>query len=245
MEDMERYGDYNEIDTPPSSGRGLLVLKIVAAVVCLSVAALLVVRIIMANHYPDFAKTVLFDDALTAHYNEHGGEIDVLTQNIRTEYADRDEGNIFCDNLFVIKELGQLQISVKYNRSVEESLKAKFGATLDTSKDGAFLFRLVRDNPDAERADTYDERCVLGTLSVQKFDTGMQYGYYKLVFNGVDFDGEDFGGKAPSWIRLETFVNLSDGAIDDKNVFAYNLIYEDNEIYSAFDVYELQEKEIP
>ena len=87
MEDMERYGDYNEIDTPPSHGRGLLILKIIVGLVCFGVALLLIIRIIMANHYPDFASTVLFDEVLSAHYNENGGDISVLTQNIRTEYA--------------------------------------------------------------------------------------------------------------------------------------------------------------
>ena len=70
MEDMERYGDYNEIDTPPSRGRGLLILKITTGLVCFSVALLLIIRIVMANRYPDFASTVLFDDVLSAHYNE-------------------------------------------------------------------------------------------------------------------------------------------------------------------------------
>ena len=245
MEDMERYGDYNEIDTPPSRSRGLLVLTILAGLVCFSVVLLLIIRIVMANRYPDFASTVLFDDVLSAHYNEKGGDISVLTQNIRTEYSDAEEGNIFCDNLFVIKEAGQLQISLRYNRSVEENLKKKFGVTVDTSKEGVFLFRLVRNNPDAATADEFDQRCVLGTLSVQKFDTGAQYGYYKLVFNGVDFDGAAFGNTLPSWIRLETFLNTGDGEFHDDKVFAYNLIYENNEVYSAFEEYELSEEEKP
>ena len=245
MDDMERYGDYNEIDTPPSRGRGLLFLSILAGLVCFSVALLLIIRIIMANHYPDFASTVLFDDVLCAHYNEKDGNISVLTQNIRTEYSDAEEGNIFCDKLFVIKEAGQLQVSLKYNRSIEETLKKKFGVSVDTSKEGVFMFRLVRDNPDSANADDFDQRCVLGTLSVQKFDTGAQYGYYKLVFNGVDFDGVDFGDNTPSWIRLETFLNTADGQFHGDKVFAYNLIYEDNEIYSAFDAYTLSEEEKP
>ena len=245
MEDMERYGDYNEIDTPPSGGKKLFVLKIVVALLCFSVIALLVFRIIMANHYPNFAKNIYFDPVLTEHYNQKGGNIEAVTQNIRTEYADPDEGNIFCDHLIVIREAGQLQIAVKFNRSVEETLIKKFGSSPDTSKETAFTFRIVRDNPESPSADTFDPRCVLGTLTVKKFDTGMQYGYYKLVFNGVDFDGADFGGAPASWIRLETFVNDGKDECNASLLFAKNVIYENHEAYNVFTPYELSAKEVP
>ncbi len=245
MEDMERYGDYNEIDTPPGRGGKLLVLKIIAGLVCLSVVGLLIFRIVMANYYPDFAKEIYFDSTLVAYYNERGGDIGALTQNIRSEYDDPDEGNIFCDHLIVIRGAGQLQIAVKFNKSVEENITKKLGFSPDTLSGTAFTFRLVRDNPAAEKADEFDPRCVLGTLSVKKFDTGMQYGYYKLAFNGVDFDGEAFGGAAPSWIRLETFIDDGTGECRSGNAFTHNLIYENHEAYNAFDAYELSDKEAP
>ena len=245
MEDMERYGDYNEIDTPPGGGKGLLLLKIIAALVCLSVTGLIVFRIIMANHYPSFAKQIYFDDTLLGYYNATGGNVGALTQNINYEYDDSEEGNIFCDHLIVIREIGQLQIAVKFNRSVEENLAKKFGASPDTMSGTAFTFRLVRDNADSERADTFEDRCVLGTLTLRKFDTGMQYGYYKLVFNGVDFTGEDFGGKIPSWIRLETFIDDGTGECKPENAFTVNLIYQNDAVYNIFEEYEISRKEAP
>ena len=245
MEDMERYGDYNEVDAPPSKGRRLLILKIVVAVICFSVIAVLILRIITFNSYPDFSKTLFYDDVLTAHYNEKGGNIEVITQNIRAEYDDPDEGNIFCNHLLVIKDASQLQVALKFNKSVAETLKTRFGKSFDVMSGNVFTFRLVRDNPEGKSADTFDERCVLGTLSVKKFDTAMQYGYYKLVFNGVDFSGEVFGGIAPSWIRLETFIDDGSGNFSSENVFTYNCIYEDNDKYNVFETYELSEKEVP
>ncbi len=244
MEDMERYGDYNEIDTPPGSGKKLLILKIIVAVICFSVISLLIFRIIIANHYPDFAKKVYFDPVLEELYRSTGGDFEVLTQNIRSEYDDPDEGNIFCDKLFIIREADQLQVAVRFNRSVEEKLSELFGeGEYDVLGEGFFTFRLVRDNPNSDKADSFAPECVLGTLTVKKFDTLMQYGYYKLVFNGVDFDGEEFfDGKAASWIRLETFLDDGTGVCKSENKFTNNLIYENHADYNRFDVYEMKEK---
>ncbi len=245
MEDMERYGDYNEIDEPPSRGRKLLILKIVAAVVCFSVVAVLGLRIILFNYYPTVAKTLYFDQTLTRHYNEQGANIRVFTQNIRSEYDDNEEGNIFCNHLFVIKEANQLQISLKFNKSVNGNLKSKLGGDFDVMSGKVFTFRLVRDNPNEEKKDTFAPECVLGELTVVKFDTFMQYGYYKLVFNGVDFDGEAFDGQKPTWIRLETFVDDGSGVCKSENAFTVNLIYEDHEQYNKFDVYQPSKSEVP
>lgn len=247
MEDMERYGDYNEIDSPPGSGRKLLVLKIAVAVLCFSVIGAMVFRIAVANYYPKFAKNIYFDPVLTEHYNANGGNINALTQNILSEYDDSDEGNIFCDNLILIKEIGQLQVAVRFNRSVVENLEKKFGdGDYDVMGGGVFTFRLVRNNPNAERADEFSEECVLGALDVSLFDTFLQYGYYKLVFNGVDFDGADFfDGAGATWIRLETFLNDGSGECKDENKFTHNLIYENHSEYNKFDEYELSKKEKP
>lgn len=247
MEDMERYGDYNEIDTPPGSGKGLLALKIIVAILCFSVIGAMVFRIIVSNYYPPIAKNIYFDTVLTEYYNANGGRIDALTQNIRSEYDDSDEGNIFCDHLIVIKGAGQLQVAVRFNRSVVENLEKRFGAgDYDVMGGGVFIFRLVRSNPNSERADEFSEECVLGTLDVAEFDTFMQYGYYKLVFNGVDFDGNEFfGGAGATWIRLETFLNDGSGECRDENKFTNNLIYENHSDYSKFDDYKLSRKERP
>lgn len=244
MEDMERYGDYNEVDTPPGRRTGLRVLAIIAALACFAVIALVVFRIIVANYYPASVKKIYFDPVLTEHYNSTGGNIGALTQNIRSEYDDPDEGNIFCDHLIVIKEIDQLQVSLRFNKSVAAALTERFGGEYDPLDGKTFTFRLVRDNPTGKTADTFDEKCVLGELTDVKFDTFMQYGYYKLVFNGVDFEGEKFEGANPSWIRLETFVYTSEEE-QKTEFFTMNLIYEDHKEYSAFEEYKLSKKERP
>ncbi|MBR2466449.1 MAG: hypothetical protein IKB38_05920 [Clostridia bacterium] len=246
MDDMERYGDYNEIDAPPGKSIGRLIVKIVVALICLSVASVLIIRIAMANHYPDFAENIYFDEVLTEHYKKTGGNIGAETQMLMRRYDDPDEGNIFCQNLIIIREINQLQIAVKFNKSVEENLAKKFGKSPDTLSGTAFTFRLVRNNPEGKTADTFSEKCVLGTLSVKIFDTGMQYGYYKLVFNGVDFDGEEyFSGKAATWIRLETFLDDGTGTFDGKNKFTQNLIYQNDGKNPEFVPYELSDEEVP
>ena len=80
MDDMERYGDYNEIDEPPRKSPVLLTLKIIAFVLIFSVVGILAVRLIMFNYYPENMKTLYFNDALTAFYNERDGDIGAKTQ---------------------------------------------------------------------------------------------------------------------------------------------------------------------
>ena len=60
MDDLERYGDYNEYedDIPKKKGKVMLVLKILIAVVCVSVIGLFAFRMIMFNYYPDSMKNI-------------------------------------------------------------------------------------------------------------------------------------------------------------------------------------------
>jgi hypothetical protein len=74
----------------------------------------------------------------------------------------------------------------------------------------------------------------------------MNYGYYKLVFNGVDFDGEEFfDGNAATWIRLETFIDDGTGICKDKNKFTQNLVYQNDGKNPDFEDYELSGSEVP
>ena len=65
------------------------------------------------------------------------------------------------------------------------------------------------------------------------------YRYCKLVFDGIDFDGEDVG-EAIEWIRLEVFID----GVKDGHPFMIP-IYENNEGYSKFEEYSLSSKERP
>ena len=65
------------------------------------------------------------------------------------------------------------------------------------------------------------------------------YKYYKLVFDGVDF-GTGENEEPANWIRLEITVN----GIERELPFMV-LIYENNDVYSVFEDYELSGEEKP
>lgn len=234
MEDFERYSDYNEYedDEPQKKGRTLLVIKILIGVVCLLVAGLLAFRLIIFNNYPDSMEKLYFNDTLTAYYNETGGNIGAITQNLRAEYDDPDEGNFFCDNLIVIPGINQLQISVRYNVSLMQSIKDEYGVELDADAEDLFTFKLsaIPLSKDDGTA------IATGRLSASKTDKMMMYRYHKLVFDEVDFklDGEE-----EIWIRLEIYIN----GVDMEKPYMV-LIYEDT-AKAQFEEYKLSSEEKP
>ena len=101
MDDLERYGDYNEIDEPPTKNPVLTVIKFAALAIIVAVVGLLGFRIFLFNHRPDTMKSIYFTETLTEYYNSTDGNIGALTQKLRSPYDDKDEGNFFCDNLIV------------------------------------------------------------------------------------------------------------------------------------------------
>ena len=232
MEDMERYGDYNDVeyDSPKKSGAVLTVLKIITAVVCISVIGILAFRMTLFNTYPERVKNIYFNDTLTEYYEACGGAIAAETQVLRASYDDPDLGNFFCDNLIVIKGVDQLQVSLKYNVSTIERISAELyeGAPLDDMSTDIFTFRLV-DNYGA----------VYSEVEMPVFEARVMYRYAKLVFDGVDFDGSATG-HAPEWIRLEIFTDKS-----ASEPYAMICVYENNEAYNVFTTYELSKDEVP
>lgn len=249
--DMERYGDYNEIDEPPRGKRNpvIILIKIFIALVCITVVGILGFRMVLFNYYPDSMKKLYFNDTLTNHYNEMDGAIVAETQDMRFPYDDPDSGNFFCDNLIVIKDAGQLQVSLRYNQSVFKKLAEEYakehqkeGLTLELNPEDedVFTFRLCRDPRSNDAEDGEDTGEVIaepvGTLTVNNREEFMMYTYHKLVFDGIDFGSED--EPKVEWLRLEIFVK---GMDEPKMV----LIYENNAAFSAFTPYELSDGEVP
>ena len=231
MEDMERYGDYNntEYDSPASKSTVLTVLKILTAVICIGVIGILGFRMILFNSYPDSIKDVYFNDTLLDYYINNGSELDAETQVLRASYDDPDLGNFFCDNLIVIRGADQLQVSLKYNVSTLERLSVELfdSDPLDDTSTSPFRFRLY---------DNYGN--VYGDVEVVAFESRLMYRYAKLVFDGVDFDG-DKTGNAPEWIRLEIFTEAS-----DTEPYSMICIYENHEGYNVFSEYKFTAKEV-
>ena len=235
MDDLERYGDYNEVDEPPTKSPMLLVLKIAVIAIIAVVVGLLGFRIFLFNHRPDSMKTLYFTDTLTAYYNETDGDIGALTQKLRAPYDDEKAGNFFCDNLIVIPGCGELQVSLRFNKSLADTLYEEYGfSNFQVDNTEQFSFRLWRDG-------VYfgESGYEVGTLTAIEWEDHSMYRYCKLVFDGIDFEGEDVG-EAIQWIRLEVFI-------DGLNKAAPFMIpiYENNEEYSKFEEYSLSKKERP
>jgi hypothetical protein len=226
MDDFERYGDYDEIEeeNPPAGNPVSLILKIVCTVLIVVVVGTIGIRMHTFNHYPKEMKVLYFNETLTAYYNDNGGQLSALTQKLRAPYDNPNEGNFFADHLIVIPEIDQLQICMRYNVSVADTLTGKYGlSAFDADNSAQFSFSLWRSGDDAG----YET----GRLSVCFWDSYAMYRYTKLVFDDVDFDGA-------GWIRLEIFVE----GIEEPFMIP---IYENSESYSKFEDYKLGKGEKP
>ena len=233
MDDMERYGDYNEIDEPPAK-RGAVgtVLKVLLALLCVTVVGIIGFRIATFNYYPKEMKELYVNDALEEHYKENGG-ITATTQKIRYPYDDADKGRFFSDYLIVVREAGQLQITLRYNKALIEDLEKEYGVTL--SGEDIFEFRLARDPRVNTEGEVISEP--VGTLSVCESDEFLMYRYYKLVFDGVDFGSES--EPEVEWLRVEVLIR----GVEMEEPFLL-LIYENHGDYSQFSDYKLSNGEV-
>ena len=238
MEDLERYSDYNEYeeDMPKKKSVVGIILKVLVAAVCVLVIGVLVFRMIVFDYYPDSMKKLYFNEKLGEYYSQTGGELGAKTQELRAPYDDPDKGNFFCDNLIIIPEINQLQISVRYNVSLMDRIleDEELGVELDPNNVDNFTFRLVRNPVDED-----SEPTVIGELTYKGFDSFLMYRYFKLVFDDVDF-GLDAGEEDVNWIRLEIFIN----GVEMESPYMV-AVYENNEVYSKFDDYVPSKKEHP
>ena len=233
MEDMERYGDYDETEDeergrPHPIGT---VLKVLVGAVILLVIGILSYRLFLFEYYPKEMKRLYYTDALTALYDSTGGDFEALTQELRFPYDDNELGSFFCDHLIVIPGAEELQVAVRLNVSAIDTIEERYGLSGLDRENTEYLSFKLRDN----RGRVYEAPVYAAT------DSLAMYRYYKLVFDDIVFtEGED-GLGAPEWIRLEVFVS---GAAGDEP-FSYVLIYEDNEAFSEFKEYKRSKEEVP
>ena len=233
MEDIERYGDYNEIDEAPGGNKNPVAtaLKILILSLCVLVVGVIAFRVILFNYYPKEMKSIYFNDSLTEYYESCDGNINATTQSLRAPYDDPDFASFMADNLIVIKDAGQIQLSVRYNSFVFDTIEQKYGVRLDEDAKGIFTFELER-----VPFDTEEEAYKVGELDVSFSDSKLMYTYYKLVFDGVEF----YGDEKSDWIRLKITIN----DIPEADPY-YILIYENTEEYSVFNEYKPSGKERP
>lgn len=234
MEDFERYGDYNDIDDGEGKERSIAmtVVKVLTAIVCFGVIGILVFRMILFSYYPDSVKKIVFNEVLTEYYSQTDSVLTAKTQDIRFPYDNYDDpnddypsyvvGNFFADNLIIIEGANQLQLSLRFNTAAMEDIAERYGIPVPDADDGELLsFRLY---------DNYGR--VYENLSYCERDAFLMYRYYKLVFDGVAFVGDE-EGKNPEWISLEIFVG------DNEKPYSYIIVYENNEDYSTFSDFEI------
>lgn len=234
MEDIERYADYNEYEDDIPKGKKtpvMLILKILLALVAVAVIGLFAFRMIVYNYYPDTIKNILFTDKLTAYYNETEGDINAQTQKLRAPYDDNRKGNFFASNLIIIEGIDEIQISVRFNKALIDTLNADHGLSLTLDDTDAFSFSLVRNSGDEK-----DPFAPIGTLTATETDSKLMYQYFKLVFDDVELDRG--GENEVKWIALEICV---DGIEEPFRI----AVYENNSEHSELAEYKLSSKEKP
>ncbi len=242
MDDLERYGDYNEVDEVPGH-RSVLgrVLRVLVAIVILFVVGFLGFRLVLFDYYPPSIKNVYFNETLTAYYKETNGAIGAKTQRIRFPYDDSSKGYFFSDHLVVVDGADQLQVSLRLNVSTIDAIEEKYGLEgLSREKLDYLSFRLidmVEDENDGE-----DKVRVLSEGKVVAEERLMMYRYLRLAFDGVDLFEREDGTYPSAWMRVEIYV---EGATDDAPFSTTNAVYENNAEYNLFKDYALSRKERP
>lgn len=234
MEDIERYSDYNEYEDDIPKGKKtpvMLILKILLALVAVAVIGLFAFRMIVYKYYPDTIKNILFTDKLTAYYNEQDGDINAQTQKLRAPYDDNRKGNFFADNLIIIEGIDELQVSVRFNKALIDTLNSEHKLSLTLDDLSAFSFSLARNHESEDNVFV-----PIGTLVATETDNKLMYQYFKLVFDEVELDRG--GENEVKWIALEIRVE----GIDEPFRIA---IYENNSEYSELSEYEFSSKEKP
>lgn len=246
MSDFERYGDYNEVDEPPTKSKVGFVLKLFIVILCFGVVGFLVFRVLTFNFYPNEMKKIYFTEELTAIYNEQDGDIGALTQDLLNSrsfgYDDSTEGNFFAKYFVYIPETEELQITLKYNTSLMKSIKDKYGIELDPNGEDNFEFRLVAARSSDETEPTDTESISHGIpmearVVAEEYDSALMYRYIRLVFDGVKLDRGT--PSEVNWIRLE--ININGVQMNEPYMI---LIYWDNDSF-PLEPYKLSKKEKP
>ena len=239
MEDLERYADYNEYedDIPKSKSKVLLFLKIMIATVCIGVVSFFAFRIVMFNYYPDSIENIYFTDELSAYYEATDGDIGAKTQSLRAPYDNEKSATFFADNLIIIDGIGELQVSVRYLKTLRSEMEALHGVEIGESED-SFTFMLTKNNPNYDKNMPVSEENPIHIPIPAKVtlvtDSSLTYEYVKVIFDGVDFEGV-------AWLSLAIYVNGSTTDVEPYRI----AIYENNEAHSLFEDYELSREETP
>lgn len=189
------------------------VIKITALVLIFAVIALLIFRIIIADHYPAAISALYVSAADKEAYARDPAAVEIRHQKLRFSYDRNRQARFFAANQYYIPASGELQVSLRYSNYTLETLQADFGLDAVPSPDASlFDITLVTRAPDGHVV-RYPVSCVAE-------EDAFLYHYMKLVASGVDFAAVSSG----SGLWLSIYYK---GAVDyDADPYAYILVYE-------------------
>ena len=164
------------------------ILKWSCYAVFILVFALLIGRIFIANYYPAAMQTYYVTDAMRESATPDKVPT-VYRQGLRISYDDHDGGKyarFMAAHQYYCPELGELQITLRYNSSTLERVKEDFELSAVPENNPEALF-------DFTVSDNYGNRAYLTHMEI---DHKFMYTYLKLTFTGIDFDVSD-------WLRVD------------------------------------------
>lgn len=172
------------------------IIKTTLIVILVTIIAAFSIRaFVISTDKGTFDEFFVTDASKEAYKN--GGKLTVDTLKLK----DKMGGNgYFCAySLYYVEETGELQVTVRYNKSALEYTKSKshedieFGLLIrETPEDLSYV-----DGVKAENTvfDLYDGEYKLPDAVETKTKYGGLYTYKKLIFNNVKLTGESFTGE--------------------------------------------------
>ena len=148
------------------------IMKFIAVMLIVTVYVLLLGRMALAKDRGMMSKYIVFTDSAVEQYESSPDNFTVMSQQL-SESID-DGGYYRISSYAFLPELGELQLTVRYNNSTLETLKAYYG---DISiADEVFVFTLSDSS-----GKVYDRYKFAASSNII-------YNFRRIVFEGVDFE---------------------------------------------------------
>ncbi len=221
------YNDKSENQREDKNVKMFRRVMVICLALCLAFfCGALLVRILLQEYYPKDTTRIVFTEELTDYYFEHQDTFGAKTQKIRFPYDDakatsneldakrereKGKGNFFAKNLIVVPEAGNLQVTLRHNKSALAKVAAYYDLTETPAvADGLFRYKLYASYLDRETGETYTKEYDSSYLAESSF---LMYRYGKLVFDGVDFENA-------VWMRVDIYYG------DETETFGEICVYE-------------------
>ena len=188
-------------------------------------------RMWSADYCPKSMKGLYFTDALSEKYKRSPEDFEAFRQDIRIQYDESKEGYFFALNTVLVPSSDALQVSVRYNDIIFETLAEEYDfAPEDMKEEDMFIysaFACTGSDGDGGYSGVEYE------LSDIVYDDFWMYTYAKLCFDGIDLDGV-------YWVRIDIHLNN-----EEKTRLTSLAVYENNERYNDFEKIKISKSELP